>query len=865
MGARWLKLLPESLAHDPERLARLRREARALAALNHPGIATVHEIGEAEGTSFLVMELVEGPTLAERLKGGALPVDETLELGRQMAAALEAAHDKAIIHRDLKPANIKLTKEGQVKLLDFGLAKVSAGGAVDSEGPTATPEGTAEGTILGTAAYMSPEQARGQELDRRTDVWSFGCVLYEMLTGRRAFRAGTVSDTLAAVLKHEPEWDALPKTTPVLVRSLLRRCLQKDQARRLHDIADARIELEEALAEPVGPPSAAVSLPARRTVRRRLAYWAIVALVIVAGIASFIVWLTLSPPSTVLREPQRLSIVPPRDAPVIGVVASGNSGVLALSPDGTRLVYVAAVAGKTQLYLRPMDQLEARPIPGTVGARTPFFSPDGESVGFWREGRLMTISLRGGMAGVIAEGNDRGATWGPDGTILFVEKDQAGLRRVSEDGGAPQAVTDGRHRWPQILPGGKATLFTIQSQSGRHEECRIAVLSLETGEWRVLLEGGTLARYLPSGYVVYTRYGSLLAVPFDLERLEVTGEPTLVLRDVAMYGMGYAYLAVSAAGSLAYVTGGYGTPERSLVWIDRQGKTLPVTEERRPYSILRISPDGTRLAVSISRARRGQYGMDVWVHDLRQGVWTRLTFEDSNDEPVWSPDGRWVAFSSNREDNWYLFKIPAGGSAALERLGNSPPWAYATDWSPDGRFLLIDDQSRGGGTWDLSVLPVEEGPEARRYLATAFNEHWAQLSPDGDWVAYCSDESGRIEVYVQPFLEPGRRWTVSPSEGSSCTDDAPGMRWSRDGRELFFRGLDERQMMVAAVQTEPTFHAEPPRPLFTSELPIGSWDVMPDGQRFVAVLKDEKKPPEQIVVIPNFASELEQKVRAAQR
>jgi len=851
-----VKILPEAFSQDPARLARLDREARALAALNHPGIAAIHGIEESDSGRFLVLELVEGETLATRLSRGPLPVEEALAVCRQIAEALEVAHEKGLIHRDLKPGNVMVTPDEKVKLLDFGLAKGIEGEASgsDPESPTLPRPPTGEGVILGTAAYMSPEQARGKPLDKRTDIWSFGCVLYEALTGRRAFGGQSTSDSLAAVLDREPDWEALPPQTPTLVRLLLTRCLRKDRVKRLHDIADAQIEIEEVLAEPSATAPVSIAFPARLP-GRRAGLWFLGGL-LAASLCGLLVWTQMRPEPRP-HAPQRLSIVPSRSAPL---APSHNWGVLALSPDGTRLVYVALVAGKRQLYLRPLDQLEATPIPGTEGALTPFFSPDGESVGFWREGRYLQVSLQGGMPSAICDGNFRGASWGPDGAILLVAEDRSGLSRVSANGGAPQVVTtrnrgegEGSHRWPQILPGGKAALFTIQVLSGRHDECRIAVLSLETGEVRVLLEGGTFARYLPSGHVLYTRYGSLLAVPFDLQSLEVTGEPTSVLEDVGMYRNGYAYLAVSATGSLAYVPRRYGPRERSLVWIDRQGKTMPVTEDRRAYSLPRISPDGTRLAVSILRAD----GSDVWVHDLRQGTWSRLTFERDNVWPAWSPDGRWLVFTSNREGgSRHLFRIPADGSGAPERLKNSPPWAYATDWSPDGRFLLFKKEGR---LWDLWVLPLEDGTEARPYSATAFNEWLALFSPDGRWVAYDSNESGLREVYVRSFADPSRKWAVSPGGGRRP-------RWSRDGRELYFQGLNERQVMVAAVQTQPTFRAEPPQLLFESEHPLGLWDVMPDGQRFVAELEGEEQPElEQIVVIPDFAEELKAKFREAEQ
>jgi Tol biopolymer transport system component len=702
---------------------------------------------------------------------------------------------------------------------------------------------------------MSPEQARGQEVDRRTDVWSFGCVLYEMLTGRRAFRAATVSDTLAGVLEHEPDWDALPETTPALVRSLLRRCLHKDQAMRLHDIADARIEIQEALGESSAP--LPVTTPAKaRLSGRQAGLWFLGVPLLAAAVAGLIVW-TVMRPKPAPHVPKRLTVSPSQKAPLRPMFSFGK---LALSPDGTHLVYVAVVGGKYQLYLRPLGQLEATPIAGTEGATTPFFSPDGLWVGYGQDRKLKKISLDGGPPVTICEVGIRlrAASWGEDDTILFSSA-LPELSRVSANGGMPQPATkppEGvRHRFPQILPGGESAIFMIIPRDSG-QLCPLAVLSLKTGETRVVLrEGGSSPRYLPSGHLVYTRYGSLLAVPFDLQRLEVTGEPLQVLENVLMPGGwgAIAHLDVSRTGSLAYVPGRL-APERSLVWVDRQGNTEPLTEERRAYRKPRLSPDGTRLAVYIDTPDSQS---DLWVYDLRQGAWTRLTFEDLNWYPIWSPDGRRLAFGSVRDDDsWELWQVPADGSGAPERLMAKTGVDYPDAWSPDGRFLVFSRQP-GGQPQDLWVLPLDGESEARPYVATPFWESDARFSPDGRWVVYCSNESGEYQIYVTSFPDPGQKWTVSTNGGVTP-------QWSPDGREIFFRSLNSKRMMVSAVQTEPTFHSEPPRVLFDDEGQIRSYAIAPDGTRFVAEWQDEEEP-EQIVVIPDFAEELRAKFREAGR
>jgi len=529
-----VRILPEAFSQDPARLARFDREARALAALNHPGIAAIHGIEEADSGRFLVLELVEGETLAARLSRGPMPVEEALAVCRQIAEALEVAHEKGLIHRDLKPGNVMVTPDEKVKLLDFGLAKGVEGEPSDSdpEPPTLPRPPTGEGVILGTAAYMSPEQSRGKPLDKRTDIWSFGCVLYETLAARRAFGGESVSDTITAVLSQEPDWEVLPPATPGLVHSLLRRCLQKDRKRRARDIGDAQVEIEEAIAEPsaTAPVSAATLA---RLPRRRAGFWFVSALLLTAAATAVIVWALMRAPEPAPHVPQRLTVSPSRKAPLRGRYAWGK---LALSPDGTRLVYLAVVGGKYQLYLRPLGQLEATPIAGTEGATTPFFSPDGQWVGFGQDSKLKKISLQGGTPVTICEVGIRfrAASWGEEDTILFSAV-SPGFWRVSANGGTPQAATtppEGVHRSPQILPGGESAVFNVLGGG----QCRIAVLSLETGETRVvLLKGGSSPRYLPSGHLVYSQNGSLLAVPFDLQSLEVTGEPLQVLENVSMY------------------------------------------------------------------------------------------------------------------------------------------------------------------------------------------------------------------------------------------------------------------------------------------------------------------------------------------
>ncbi|MEO8348112.1 MAG: protein kinase, partial [Acidobacteriota bacterium] len=584
-----VKVLPSIFASDPERLARFEREAHLLASLSHPNVGAIHGFEESGGVRFLVLELVPGETLAERLSGGPLPVAEALEVCRQIAEALEAAHEKGIIHRDLKPANVKITPQGKVKVLDFGLAKafdtVSSDAVDRSQSPTITTGATQQGVILGTAAYMSPEQARGKAMDRRTDIWSFGCVLYEALTGKSAFVGETVSDTLAGILTREPEWDRLPVSTPANVRALLRRCLRKEPERRLRDVGDARIELEEAL-------SGAADTAAPATARPSAARVGVAALagLVLGAVAAWIAGSRFGRQPAVIAPVARFSIPLPAKSTLFTGIHS-----IALSPDGSLLAFAAQSGGQRQLYLRRLDDLESKPIAGTEGGIEPFFSPDGQWIGFWHpvSRALKKVALSGGAPLTLCETDVLyGASWGADDTIVFSPTVPGGLARVPAAGGKVEPVTkldldknERDHRYAQILPGGKAVLFTIaDSKIDSYDDARIAVQSLETGERKILVEGGTLGRYSPSGHLLYVRAGNLLAVPFDLARLAVTGPPVPVLKGVfESVNQGSAHFDVARNGSLAYVPGGAEGAERTVVWVDRQGKAEPLPLPQRAY------------------------------------------------------------------------------------------------------------------------------------------------------------------------------------------------------------------------------------------------------------------------------------------
>ncbi len=851
-----IKVLPEVFARDPERLARFRREAQLLASLNHENIAQIYGLFEANGIHYLAMELVPGPTLGERIKAGPVEIEEALRICVQIAAGLEAAHEKTVVHRDLKPANVKVTPQGKVKILDFGLAKAMAGDSsaevYDSQAPTAPTEppkgvgATIPGTVMGTAAYMSPEQARGQKADRRTDIWALGCILYELLTAKRTFPGETFTEIAAGILKGEPDWLALPAETPANIRLLLRRCLQKDLQKRFHSAADVGIQLEDALAAPAGAGQAVVA-PAKGWLR--IIPWGVAFLAgaIITGLA---VWKLKPTPMAITQAPAHVTIaLPPGDR-----LAAQDYPPVALSPDGSHLVYGAIHNGVQQLFARAMDSNEVKPLAGTEGSDSPFFSPDSQWVGFFAGGKLKKVSIAGGTAQTLCDsGANGGASWGTDDTIVFAPTNSSGLMRVSAAGGTPQVLTtldrakgEVGHRWPQFLPGGKALLFTLVTGPG-WDERHTAVLRLETGERRVVLRGGNTARFVPTGHLVYYRAATLLAVPFDLARLEVTSSSPITIADgvvesASAFGAEYSF---SAAGLLAYIPASPRQFERHLVWVDRKGEIEPLSAPPRPYDSVALSPDGRQIAVDIRSDTAA-----LWIHDLARGALTRVTTEGSSQNPIWTPDGKRIAYRGTRAGFRNLFLRTVDGTGTEERLTTGENLQTPISWSPDGKWLAFRETSPTTG-FDIWILQVEGERKQQAFLRTPFNEANAVFSPDSRWLAYQSDESGRNEVYVQPFPGPGGKWQISTEGGSNP-------RWARNGRELFYR--NGNKMMAANIKTEPTFTAGKPRLLFEGQFAAGGGDVSPDGQRFLMIQAVEpEQPATQINVVLNWFEELKRK------
>jgi serine/threonine-protein kinase len=874
-----IKVLPESFASDPDRLSRFQREARVLASLNHTNIAHVYGLEQTEGLQAIVMELVEGSTLAESPK---MAPAEALPIAIQIASALEAAHEHGVIHRDLKPANIKVMSDGTVKVLDFGLAKAIGPERSHSDvpamhSPTITsPAMTQLGVILGTAAYMSPEQARGRVVDRRADIWAFGCVLFELLTGRRTFGGDDVSDTLAFVLTKEPEWATLPPDTHPIVARLLRRCLEKDPKRRLHDIADARLDLEEALAAPaaavasvpvqsasssyyaVGPhPHRLSELAHARAGRRRWVWPA--ALVAASSIAAFVTWAATRPAGTPAPPVQRLTIAIPTGAPYPG-------GELVVSPDGKRVVYAATVGNQTMLYSRELDRLDAQPIKGTEGALYPFFSPSGELLGFSARGKLQKVSVRGGPPVTICDVQSRGvsAAWGPDDTIVFsdVLLVGSGLLRVAAAGGVPTPLTtpdeskkEGRHRWPVFLPGGKSVLFTILGGGmSTYDTAGIAVLSLETGKYRTVIERGYHARIVSTGHVVYAAGPTLMAVAFDLDRLETRGPAVPVVEGVGPAGsnsdlLGHSAFDVTAAGLLVYAPSNADTSQQTLVWIDREGREQPTGVPPHSYVFPRISPDGTRIATTVR-----QQGSDIWIWNVASRTFTRLTLSTLTSLPIWSRDGKRIIFGSSPVGGVYsIFRQAADGSGNPDRLTESPLDQHPYQTTPDDRQLLVQENDRS--SINVMLMNLDGDRRATPLLSSSANESTASVSPDGKWLAYGSDESGRVEVYVRPFPKIGEGRRQVSTEGGG------GPIWTSAGRELVYVRNSGAAIETWAVPMKDGAPDGRPRVLFRGPY-VGflnlNYDVTPDGSRFLMVKPIETSSTEStdFVAVLNWGEDL---------
>ncbi len=858
-----IKVLPESFASDPQRVARLEREAKTLASLNHPHIAAIYGFEKSTGLHALVMELVEGEDLSRRIARGAIPLDEALPIARQIAEALEAAHEQGIVHRDLKPANIKVRADGMVKVLDFGLAKamdpVAASSAAAMDTPTITsPAMTMRGMILGTAAYMSPEQAKGKPVDRRTDVWAFGAVLYETLTGHRAFKGEDTTDTIAAVVSKEPDWTALPANTPAVIRKLLRRCLEKDRKRRLDSAADARLEIEDALTSPSAESTLAPLAP---PVRARLP-WAVAGISVTALTAMVLAW-----------SPWRPLSVPPETRTEVNALATSDPTHFALSPDGRQIVFAVPTEGGSQLWVRSLASTTAQPVVGTEGVTgVPFWSPDSRSVGFFAANALKRLDLGGGAPQTLAQvaGGGRGGTWSPDGVIVFSQGPGTSLTRVSAVGGAAIEVTalgphDTSHRWPHFLPDGRRFLFYAQGSTdtsgiflGTLDGGAPTRLTTATTAGVYLAEGaGTVGARREGGWLLWVRAGTLLAQRLDLAEAALTGEPVILADGVAANDNNRSAVSVAATGLVAYRM--VPVNRRQLTWFDRSGSARgtiggPDTADLRTP---RVSPDGRRVVVS----RRVQGNTDLWLLDGSRA--SRFTFDAATDQvPAWSPDGTRIVFRSSRTGLGDLYLKLTSGASAEERLVASSQPMEPTGWSRDGRLLLYlyFDKETTADLWVAAML--DEGKPAA-FLKTPFIERGGVFSPDGRWVAYQSNESGRQEVYVRPFVPPGTGATPGTAVGQWQVSTSGGIApmWRPDGKGLYYLNPAGAMMAAPIKVTRNTPELGAPVVLFPTRIVGGGteaghtrqYDVAPDGRFLINTVLDEASAP--ITLLMNWSPE----------
>ncbi len=860
-----IKVLPDDFASDPDRLARFEREAKLLASLNHANIATIHGFEDFDGVRFIAMELVEGETLADQLAAaGPIDIDESLEVARQLAEALEAAHGNGVIHRDLKPANIKVTPAGNVKVLDFGLAKAyeadgsASGASADVTHSPTMAAATRIGVIMGTAAYMSPEQARGKPVDKRTDIWAFGCVLYEMFGGRPAFAGETVTDILAAIVKEEPDWQALPAATPRALTRLMRRCLVKDPTRRLRDAGDARLEIEDLQAAP-----AEDAIPTR-TPRvapwHRALPWALALVMAVAAIGS---WLTPGRGPAMTAKPVHMEISLPAG---VHIAVDTEHPALALSPDGARLVIVGEESGTRQLYVRELASSDVRVIDGTEGAASPSFSPDGTWIGFLADNSLKKVPAAGGVPVAVHYVNGAavslGVTWNSNETVVQASSANGGLKSGSVAGDTKRTIDEwveltdpmAPYAWPEALPSGRQVLFTDLSQ-GDIVDARVALLTVDSGAIRSLFAGGTNPRYSSTGHIVFARSGSLYAVPFDAGRAEIDAGEHKLVDGVLHYANGAAQFAVAAGGTLAYIAGDATPTRHELVWVDRQGQVEVLFDNGQRFLDPRLSPDGSLLAVTSYTGANS----DIWLLDLERLTFDRLTSHPGEElVPVWSPDGTRLAVASEAEEDAdnlgpALALMPAS-SAVPEVLIRSPGmgnWEFPSSWSSSGWIAYRRERS-GGEASDIWLLEVGDGTEPVPFVEGPATQRAPMFSPDGRWIAYVSNASGGEEVYVEAFPDSGPRVQISTQGGTEPV-------WARDGRELFYREGDK--LMAVDVGNGPD-NPGTPEELFAGRYRTSEWgaraanyDVAPDG-RFVMVRQKNPILPTVIQVVLNWPEAL---------
>jgi serine/threonine protein kinase/Tol biopolymer transport system component len=854
-----IKVLPELFATDADRLARFEREARTLAALNHPNIAQVFGLEHADGVRALVMELVTGDDLSVLIARGPIPLADALPIARQIADALEAAHEQGIIHRDLKPANVKVRADGTVKVLDFGLAKAmdpaGTSGAADAmNSPTLTARATQMGTILGTAAYMAPEQAKGKTVDKRADIWAFGVVLYEMLAGKRAFEGEDVSDTLAAVLTREPDFAALPPATPASVVSLLRHCLERDPKRRLRDIGDGKLELDAPASTTSSVTSGASTAAPGRGALWRLAT---AALAIALLVVSSLWW----------RSTQRDAATPVRTAVTLppGVTMDFTLyPVVAVSRDGSRIAFVGIDGGIRRLYVRRLNEFEAKAIQGADGASSPFFSPDGAWIGFFADGQLKKVSSGGGPVIRLADASDnRGGVWADDDTIIYAPSASSPVYRIAAAGGSATPLSkidetkkERTHRWPAQLPGGKTVLVTVGSveHPDDYDDATIQAIRLDNGERRVVVQGGRMASYAATGHLLFVRGQVLYAVPFDVEGGVAGTSPVPVIDGVSGdVTTGSANYAVAGSGAVVFVPGDPRGSERRIAWVDRQGRVTPIDAAPAAYSDPHLSPDGRQIAVSIATSTSAR---DIYLVDAVRGTSRRMTLDGNSRTPLWSRDGRrliYIAYDRTRNVSRIMSRSADGVGEPVE-LSEVAGQAYAEEIASDGALMLSANQSTAGTYFSVYRLQMQPGSKPVRLLSAPTGDMvQGAVSPDGRWLAYCSSESGRYEVYVEAFGSRGSRSQISTAGGIEP-------RWATDGRALFY--TQATSMMMVPIEAGPAFNPGKARVLFTGAAPPSTdsgqtYAVPPTGDRFLMLRPSrENAAPPEIRLILNWFSEL---------
>jgi eukaryotic-like serine/threonine-protein kinase len=850
-----IKILPREFSADPVLKQRFEREAKAISSLNHPNICTLHDVGSQDGVDFLVMECVEGETLASRLEKGPLSLEQVLKLGAQIADALDKAHRTGIVHRDLKPGNVMITSTG-AKLLDFGLAKPSApliSGATLTAAASVTPV-TQQGTIVGTFQYMSPEQIEGKELDARSDIFSLGAVLYEMVTGHRAFQGKTQLSVASAILEKEPQpITSLKPLTPFNLERTIRRCMAKDPEDRWQTARDVSIELKWI------SDSGLQSTDAIPTMHwtRNSAPW-ILAVLLLAVIGTIVLGILYARKPVPEVRVTRSYIKPMADS---SFIFSGTGAGFALSPDGRYLAYVASAPdGKSLLWLRPLDSVQARPLAGTEGGTYPFWSPDGQFIGYFSGGKLRKIEVSGGPPFVICDASDgRGASWNKDGDILFEPSVNTVLYRVSAAGGVPVPVTamdpsknETTHRWPFFLPDGRHFLYWTGSVFAPRENNTNSVMigSIDSKESTILLHSHANAIYA-SGHILFLRQFTLMAQPFDTRTLQLTGEP-VPIADQVQEGRSVAkgIFSASSDGLLSYIEGATGA-DRQLAWFDRSGRKIGAVESADAYAGVHIAPDGKRLAYYLDSA-----GYDIWNYDVARHVKTALTFGSGSGQgnlyPVWSPDGRQISYGSFRDGVYGLYVKSSDGSGTEKLLLEGVNrLRFPTDWSPDGKILTFIEGSLGG--WAIWMLPLEGERKPYLFHQSQFAEREASFSPDGNWVAYCSNESGEYKVYVVPFPNPGGKWQVSPVGG--C-----GPRWRRDGKEIFYISSDNKMMATQVQSRASSFEVGATNTLFATRPygVFGRFDVSADGQRFLIPF-EAGQASTAITLVTNWPADLKKK------